>query len=44
MLAIDVAVSDSPDGLFERLSDKPVLTVSRAREAFDSYRLDDTCR
>lgn len=41
--AIGVAVSDLPNGPFERPSDKPVLTVSRAREAFDSYRVDDAC-
>jgi len=41
--AIGVVVSDSPDGPFERPSDKPVLTVGQTRGAFDSYRVDDAC-
>jgi len=45
--AIGVAVADSPHGPFERLSDKPVLTVApRSTDPampspFDSYRIDD---
>jgi len=41
--AIGVAVSSSPNGPFERPSDKPVLTVGQPRDAFDSYRVDDAC-
>lgn len=40
--AIGLAVSDSPDGPFLRLSDKPILKVSPEPEKFDSYRVDDT--
>ena len=45
--AIGVAVADSPHGPFERLSDRPVLTVTpRSTDPakpspFDSYRIDD---
>jgi len=39
--AIGVAVSDSPAGPFERISDEPVLKVSTEPELFDSYRVDD---
>ncbi len=39
--AIGVAVADSPDGPFLRISDQPVLEVSQDSVAFDSYRVDD---
>lgn len=45
--AIGVAVADSPHGPFERLSDKPILTVTpkstdpAIASPFDSYRIDD---
>lgn len=39
--AIGVAVADSPDGPFARISDQPVLEVSQDTAAFDSYRVDD---
>ncbi|MEQ6122480.1 family 43 glycosylhydrolase [Reichenbachiella sp. MALMAid0571] len=39
--AIGVAVSSSPDGPFERVSNEPVLKVSVEPEKFDSYRVDD---
>ncbi|GAB3667119.1 family 43 glycosylhydrolase [Echinicola sediminis] len=39
--ALGVAVSDSPTGPFERISDQPVLTISVEPEKFDSYRIDD---
>ncbi len=39
--AIGLAVANSPDGPFERLSDQPVLEVSQDTAAFDSYRVDD---
>jgi hypothetical protein len=45
--AIGVAVADSPHGPFERLSDKPILTVTPKStdpaklSPFDSYRIDD---
>ncbi|MCK4998342.1 MAG: alpha/beta hydrolase fold domain-containing protein [Anaerohalosphaera sp.] len=44
---IGVAVSDSPDGPFKRVSNEPVLKVSPKSKdknipsAFDSYRIDD---
>jgi hypothetical protein len=41
--AIGVAVGDTAAGPFDRVSDRPVLTVSARREAFDSYRVDDAC-
>jgi hypothetical protein len=41
--AIGVVVGETPNGPFERLSDQPVLSVGRPREAFDSYRVDDAC-
>ncbi|UOY04943.1 family 43 glycosylhydrolase [Muricauda sp. SCSIO 64092] len=39
--AIGLAVSDSPNGPFTRISKEPVLTVSVEPEKFDSYRVDD---
>lgn len=39
--AIGVAVADSPDGPFRRISSEPVLKVSVEPEKFDSYRVDD---
>lgn len=45
--AIGVAVADSPDGPFIRISEKPVLEVTPRSEItgkqspFDSYRIDD---
>lgn len=41
--AIGVAVADTPDGPFQRVSARPVLEVSEPLEAFDSYRVDDAC-
>ena len=39
--AIGLASSNSPDGPFKRVSNKPVLTISSDSSAFDSYRIDD---
>jgi beta-xylosidase len=39
--AIGVAVSESPEGPFTRISDQPILKVSPEPEKFDSYRVDD---
>ncbi len=39
--AIGIAVSDSPDGPFERLGNQPALSVSDNPDFFDSYRVDD---
>jgi hypothetical protein len=39
--AIGVAVADSPDGPFQRVSDDPILEVSDVSDDFDSYRVDD---
>lgn len=39
--AIGLAVSDSPDGPFERVKNNPVLEISKVPEDFDSYRVDD---
>lgn len=39
--AIGLAVSDSPDGPFERVPNNPILKVSSDSTAFDSYRIDD---
>lgn len=39
--ALGVAVSDSPEGPFKRLSKEPILKVSPEPEKFDSYRVDD---
>ncbi len=40
---IGVAVSDSPDGPWERVSDKPVITNSDDPDKFDSHLIDDAC-
>jgi hypothetical protein len=39
--ALGLAVSDSPDGPFIRVSEEPILKVSPEPEKFDSYRIDD---
>lgn len=39
--AIGVSVSESPTGPFKRISNNPILTVSKKKDAFDSYRIDD---
>lgn len=39
--AIGIAVADSPNGPFHRLSNEPILRVSTDNNAFDSYRVDD---
>ncbi len=39
--AIGVAISDSPDGPFTRISSEPVLMTSEDSSDFDSYRVDD---
>ena len=41
--AIGLAVSDSPDGPFVRVSSKPILETSDNIDLFDSYRIDDAC-
>lgn len=41
--AIGLAVSNVPDGPFERTSSEPVLKVSDDATEFDSYRVDDAC-
>lgn len=38
---LGVAVSDTPDGIFNRLSDEPILRPSTNQNRFDSYRIDD---
>ncbi|MFI3294830.1 MAG: family 43 glycosylhydrolase [Rikenellaceae bacterium] len=38
---IGVAVSDTPDGKFERVNPEPILRPSTNLKAFDSYRIDD---
>ncbi|MGJ8632522.1 MAG: family 43 glycosylhydrolase [Luteolibacter sp.] len=40
---IGIAVSDSPDGPWERISDEPVLRNSDNAEDFDSHLIDDAC-
>jgi beta-xylosidase len=40
---IGIAVSDSPDGLWERLSSNPALSNSDNPEDFDSHLVDDAC-
>jgi beta-xylosidase len=40
---IGIAVSDSPDGPWERLASNPALKNSDDREAFDSHLVDDAC-
>ncbi|QGY43678.1 family 43 glycosylhydrolase [Maribellus comscasis] len=39
--AIGLAMANSPNGPFLRMSDQPVLTISKDSTAFDSYRIDD---
>lgn len=39
--AIGMAVSDNPDGPFERISNEPILKISDDAALFDSYRIDD---
>ena len=41
--AIGIAVSDSPDGPWEKLETNPVLTASDDPADFDSLRVDDAC-
>lgn len=38
---IGVAVSDTPDGVFQRVGDEPILRPSTNLNSFDSYRIDD---
>lgn len=40
---IGIAVSDSPDGPWERLPDNPALKNSDEPEQFDSHLVDDAC-
>ena len=40
---IGIAVSDSPDGPWERLASNPALSNSEDPEAFDSHLVDDAC-
>ncbi|MGE9269837.1 MAG: family 43 glycosylhydrolase [Verrucomicrobiales bacterium] len=40
---IGVAVSDSPDGPWEKIGDNPVVTNSDQLEDFDSHLVDDAC-
>ncbi len=40
---IGIAVSDSPDGPWERLETNPALTNSDDPEQFDSHLIDDAC-
>lgn len=40
---IGIAVSDSPDGPWERLATNPALTNSDNPEDFDSHLVDDAC-
>lgn len=40
---IGIAVSDSPDGPWERLATNPALKNSDNREDFDSHLVDDAC-
>ncbi len=41
--AIGLAVSDSPNGPFVRVSSKPILEISDSIDFFDNYRIDDAC-
>jgi predicted GH43/DUF377 family glycosyl hydrolase len=41
--AIGVAISDSPEGPWQRFSGNPVLVPRKSPEAFDSLRIDDAC-
>lgn len=40
---IGIAVSDSPDGPWERTAENPALTNSESPEDFDSHLIDDAC-
>ncbi len=40
---IGIAVSDSPDGPWERLATNPALKNSDTRDDFDSHLVDDAC-
>lgn len=40
---IGIAVSDSPDGPWEKLGTNPVLTNSKDKDQFDSHLVDDAC-
>lgn len=40
---IGIAVSDSPDGPWERISEEPALKNSDDPEQFDSHLVDDAC-
>lgn len=40
---IGIAVSDSPDGPWERIASNPALSNSKDPEAFDSHLIDDAC-
>ena len=40
---IGIAVSDSPDGPWEKLASNPALTNSDAAAQFDSHLVDDAC-
>jgi hypothetical protein len=39
--ALGLAVADSPDGVFMRVKNNPILQISKDTAAFDSYRIDD---
>ncbi|MCG9792351.1 family 43 glycosylhydrolase [Flavobacterium algicola] len=39
--AFGLAVSDSPNGPFKRVSNNPILEISQTPSDFDSYRIDD---
>ncbi|MGJ8656018.1 MAG: family 43 glycosylhydrolase [Akkermansiaceae bacterium] len=40
---IGIAVSDSPDGPWEKLATNPAITNSKNLEDFDSHLIDDAC-
>ncbi|MGJ8644422.1 MAG: family 43 glycosylhydrolase [Luteolibacter sp.] len=40
---IGIAVSDSPDGPWERLPENPILKNSEVKTDFDSHLIDDAC-
>ena len=41
--AIGLAMADSPDGPWRKVSRQPVLVSTRDPKRFDSYRVDDCC-
>ncbi len=41
--AIGIAVSDTPDGPWTKLSSNPALVTSNDSTDFDSHRIDDSC-